>query len=117
MEGYDCSGLVQDLLAMIGMDPKGDQTAQALFDYFKTRSDEGPRDLGTLVFYGPSPLKITHVGMMLDDQTMIEAGGGGSKTTTLQEAIRSNAFVRLRPFNYRPDIVGILNPKGLPWIA
>lgn len=113
--GYDCSGLVQELLAMVGLDPVGDQTAQALFNYFEDRGVEGPRQLGTLVFFGSSTKKITHVGMMLDDYLMIEAGGGGSKTTDHSQAIKHNAYVRIRPFNTRKDIVGLITPRGLPW--
>lgn len=115
IQGYDCSGLVQELLAMIGLDPSGDQTAQALYNHFKDRSKEGPRDLGTLVFYGSSVSRISHIGLMIDEHTMIEAGGGGSRTNTPQDAASQNAYIRLRPFNRRGDIVAILNPKGLPW--
>lgn len=115
IKGFDCSGLVQELLATIGLDPKGDQTAQALYDYFKNRSNEGPRDLGTLVFYGRSTSKISHIALMLDDQTIIEAGGGGSRTNTLEDAANQNATIRIRPFNHRSDIVAVLNPRGLPW--
>jgi cell wall-associated NlpC family hydrolase len=115
IKGFDCSGLIQELYAMIGLDPKGDQTAQALYEYFKTRSKESHRGCGALVFYGKSTLAITHVGMMVDDQTIIEAGGGGSNTHTLEDAAKQNAFVRLRPYNHRQDIVSVLYPYKLPW--
>ena len=115
IQGFDCSGLVQELLAIFGMDPKGDQTAQALYNYFKDNSNEGPRDVGTLVFFGRSKDRISHVGLMLSEHSMIEAGGGGSKTNTEQDAINQNAYVRIRPFNNRKDIVAILNPQGYPW--
>lgn len=115
IQGYDCSGLIQDLYAMLGIDPKGDQTAQDLHNYFKTRAKEGARQLGTLVFYGKSTLAITHVGMMLDEHYMLEAGGGGSQTNSLDAAAKANAFVRVRPFNSRQDIVAIITPQALPW--
>lgn len=115
IKGFDCSGLVQELLSMIGLDPIGDQTAQGLFDYFKENSKEGPRDTGTLCFYGASLQKITHVALMLDTVTIIEAGGGGSKTTTPEAAAAQNAYVRLRPFNHRKDLVALVNPKGILW--
>lgn len=117
IKGFDCSGLVQELLAMIGLDPAGDQTAQALYDHFKDKSNEGRRGVGTLVFFGKSVSRITHIGLMLDEHTMIEAGGGGSKTTSLEAAAQANAYVRLRPFNRRSDLVAVLNPKGLPWAS
>lgn len=115
IKGFDCSGLVQELYAMIGADPKGDQTAQGLYDYFKDKSREGPRDTGTLVFFGQSTSKITHIGMIIEGMVMIEAGGGGSRTQTIEDASSQNAYVRLRPFNQRSDVVAVLMPKILPW--
>jgi cell wall-associated NlpC family hydrolase len=32
--GFDCSGLVQEILKSVYMDPPGDQTAEALYQYF-----------------------------------------------------------------------------------
>ena len=32
MAGFDCSGYLQEVLASVGMDPRGDQTSQALHD-------------------------------------------------------------------------------------
>jgi cell wall-associated NlpC family hydrolase len=115
MQGFDCSGLVQELLAMIGLDPIGDQTAQVLHDHFRGKSLEGVLDTGALVFFGQTRKHITHVGLMLDDQTMIEAGGGGSKTTDLTGAVKQNAYIRIRPYNKRNDLVAVLLPQGLPW--
>ena len=115
IQGFDCSGLVQELLAIFGMDPKGDQTAQALYNYFKDNSNEGPRDVGTLIFFGRNKNSIGHIGLMLSEHSMIEAGGGGSRTNNLDDAAKQNAYVRIRPFNHRRDVVAILNPKGYPW--
>lgn len=117
IRGLDCSGFVQELYSMIGIDPIGDQTAQGLHDYFKIRSKEGPRQVGTLMFYGKSVDHISHVAMIIDDEGyyIIEAGGGGSKTVNQEEAIKQNAFIRIRPFNRRSDIVAVVTPKGLPW--
>ena len=36
-EGYDCSGFIQEVLSCIGLDPKGDQTAQGLYNYFSRK--------------------------------------------------------------------------------
>lgn len=121
IKGFDCSGLIQELYAMIGIDPPGDQTAQSLYEYFKGRSAEGARDTGALVFYGKSLIKITHVGMIICDNndgclSMIEAGGGGSSTNSPEDAAKQNAYVRIRPFNARTDIVSVLLPKALPWV-
>lgn len=107
--GYDCSGLVQELLASCGIDPPGDQTAQGLYDHF---SIVGTREkgCGALAFYGKEKA-IVHVGMMLDDYRIIEAGGGGSKTTSLQAAETQNAYVRIRHLHARLDLFAVIMPK------
>lgn len=122
IDGYDCSGLVQDLLAMVGLDPLGDQTAQGLYDALKAKAlnitqNLSLLDTGALVFYGKSNSQITHVELILEGQTLIGAIGGGSRTKNLQDAAAQNAFVKLRPLGYRKDIVAVLLPKGLPWVS
>lgn len=115
MRGFDCSGLAQELLAMIGLDPKGDQTAHALFEHFRVNAAVGKTPTaGSLVFYG-SPTRVTHVGVMIDEKHMIEAGGGGSSTSSVEKAIAQNAYIRIRPIKNRTDLVAVVTPKGLPW--
>lgn len=111
--GYDCSGLVQELYSMIGLDPKGDQTAQALYDFFVYRSYSHYADVGSLVFYGKDSCSITHVGLMISEHCMIEAGGGGSRTKSSDDAAKQNAYVRIRPIGARKDLYCILKPKEL----
>jgi len=116
MAGYDCSGLVQELLAIVGLDPKGDQTAQQLYTIFMRKGAGliiGPR-CGTLVFYGWSKKKVTHVAMCITPTTLVEAGGGGSKTTTFSKAIAHNAYIRLRPIGHRSDLLAMITPAGMP---
>jgi cell wall-associated NlpC family hydrolase len=112
LTGFDCSGLVQEILASVGLDPEGDQTAQGLYDYFvkrpNTKTAQGP---GALVFFGQSITKITHIGFMINDFQMIEAGGGGSKTLSLKDAATQNAFVKIRPASRRKDLVAVLLPS------
>ena len=108
IKGFDCSGLVQELLASEGMDPPGDQTAQALFDHFHDMSEH--RDLGALAFYGRSIASITHVAMLLNEYQIIEAGGGGSKTVNAEVAAQQNAYVRIRRVDARKDLIAIRNP-------
>lgn len=109
--GVDCSGLVQEILRSVGMDPPGDQTAQALFEYFVKDSLRLELSPGALAFYGPSITKIIHVAFMIDSSRIIEAGGGGSKVLTKEDANLHNAFVRIRPVKYRSDFLTTLKPK------
>jgi cell wall-associated NlpC family hydrolase len=71
---------------------------------------------GALCFYG-KPEDITHVGVALTQRTMIEAGGGGSKTLTLEDAIKQNALVRLRPIRRRSDLVAVIAPAAVAGMA
>lgn len=121
IKGLDCSGFVQEALAPLGLDPIGDQTAQGLYDHFKTKGHGLPQlsnfsgYTGSLVFFGKSLTQITHIALCLTTEVIIEAGGGGSRTNTVQNAIDQNAFIRLRPFGQRKDIVAVVKPKAFPW--
>ena len=109
MKGFDCSGLVIEILKSVGLLPrKGDWTAQGLYDLFKGQEVNEPR-AGCLAFYGVP--KISHVEWLETDDLTIAASGGGSKTLTEADAIRQNAYVKIRPL--RPDVVAFVDPfKG-----
>lgn len=113
--GFDCSGLVQELLKAAGGHPnqKQDYTAQGLFDHFDKLGGWGVFKFGSLVWYGKTVTSITHVAFMMDDRFVITASGGGSKTLTVQDAIRDNAFIKIRPVDYRKDRVAVIWP-GYP---
>lgn len=108
IDGYDCSGFIQELLASIGMDPPHDQTAHGLYLHFKSQQTKY-RLTGALACYG-SKNKIVHIGMFIDGYRIIEAAGGNSNTNNLKEAARDNAYIRVRPFNHRKDLVAIVCP-------
>ena len=112
VNGFDCSGLAQEVLASVGLDPSGDQTADELYRLFKKNqvgSSNGEWPVGALVFYG-AVSKVTHVGISIGQGLMVEAGGGGSKTTNKDIAAAQNAFVRIRPINRRDDFVACCDP-------
>lgn len=117
-QGLDCSGLIQEVLMAVGIDPAGDQNAQALYEYFLKNHADSPPGPGALVFYGKSLKEITHVALMTTPYTVIEAAGGSSKMTgpdALKEAIAGKAFVKERPLNRRKDIVAIIMPMYPEW--
>lgn len=118
-KGIDCSGLVQVLLDFFKLDPKGDQTADALMKYFKAnghtidhRAVEA--ELGDLVFYGAGD-HATHVAMALDDENEIEAGGGGHLCTTAAYALSIGAKVRINRIDHRSDLLCIIRPT-ISWV-
>lgn len=103
ISGFDCSGLVQEILRSVGLDPLGDQSAQALYECFKLCPTA--KEAGAIAFYGKSLSEISHVAFMIDPFRIVEAGGGGSKTTDSVHADSVNAFVRIRPYNHRKDFL------------
>lgn len=117
-DGIDCSGLVQEILKSVGMDPPGDQTAQDLLNYFDKLGTYSRLGLGSLAFYGKSTTQVSHVAMMLDTYRIIEAAGGDCYTLTRADAVAKNAFVRIRLLKYRPDLVAVIRPSyatiGIP---
>lgn len=105
--GFDCSGFVLECLWAFGIYTGGDTTADGIRKWCKGQKwfevhDIGKEGLapGALVFFGSA--KATHVAIALDDKLMIEAGGGGSKCTTLE---KSTGFVRIRPISSRNDFL------------
>ncbi len=114
--GFDCSGLVQEILSSCGLDVPGDQNAQAYYYIFQKSGVMSAAKCGALAFFGKDEHNITHIGLLLDGNRMLEAGGGDSKTTNDLEALTQRAYVRIRPVNHRSDCVGILMPPYPYWI-
>lgn len=104
--GFDCSGLCIEILKSTGHLPrKGDWTAQSLFNEFRDNTVFNATT-GCLVFWGWP--KITHVEFCIDGELTIGASGGGSKTITEADAIKQNAYVKVRPI--RKGYSKIVNP-------
>lgn len=107
--GFDCSGLVVEALKAAGWLPNGsDYTASGLrteltkMDWCEVVSECAER--GDVVFYGTKN-KVSHVAICIGDLKVVEAAGGDSKD---KSASVSRGFVRVRPYNYRNDIVCVL---------
>lgn len=111
LTGLDCSEFIQELLRSVGLDPPGDQTAQALFDHFSTNGEWNRHGMGSLVFFGKDAKHITHVAMQLDQYRIIEAGGGDGTTTSFDAAKERGAMVRVRHLSFRKDVVAVIRPR------
>ena len=108
--GFDCSGLCMELLQAIGLvGRKEDLTAQGIYNRFQDKEVNEPEE-GCLVFYGIGKNHITHIEYCIDKDLSIGASGGGSGTLTVEDAIRQNAFIKIRPIRSRKDIVAYVNP-------
>jgi len=111
IEGFDCSGLVIELLQSYGVLPrKYDNTADGLYKKFYNEGVINSLGFGSLAFFGRSN-RITHIGFMLDNTRMLEAGGGDSTTVNREKAADQNAFIRIRPIESRKDLVAIIKPR------
>lgn len=107
--GFDCSGFVQEPLISVGKYPRGeDRTAEGIYIYYRDLGKEVKyAKEGCLVFYAKKN-KINHVEYVWKHGLTIGASGGGSKTKTRDDAIRHNAYVKIRPI--RKDVFAIVNP-------
>jgi len=105
MAGFDCSGFCIEILKGVGKLPrKFDTTAAGLFGTFHKVPTPQP---GFLVFWhGSNPNSIIHVEFCVDSTLSLGASGGGSRTLTVDDAIRQNAFIKLRPFRSRDGVAG-----------
>jgi cell wall-associated NlpC family hydrolase len=110
--GIDCSGLALEYLKAVGITlPASDMTAQSLHDFLLISSYKSVIGPGALAFYGKSDKEISHVTILDSTTHCIGANGGNSNCLTLDDAKKYNAFVKLRPIEYRQDLVSILMPR------
>ena len=105
-EGFDCSGYIQEVLSCVGLDPKGDQTAQMIYDKLVDNENVVSSDvrMNSLLFFGPSVSEIKHVELALNRRQMIGASGEGRTPTR-------NGTVRVRTIESRRDLIAALALK------
>jgi len=107
--GWDCSGLQIEVLQAVGILSHGfDSTAHDLYLKFIDYKVDRPY-AGCLVFWFRDG-RAVHVEMLIDDSLVIGASGGGSSVKSLKDAIRQNAFVKMRPLKYRGENFKIIDP-------
>jgi len=97
--GWDCSGFVNEVLRAYKIIDKQDYSSQMLYE--KISNFDGAKSQikeGSVLFFGKSLDKISHVGIAINDWQYIESGGGDSRSV-------NKGFVRIRPINYRRDLL------------
>ncbi len=101
-QGFDCSGMMIELLQSVGAFPRGqDTTANGLMARY-SEIKQGQLIPTDLVFWVNSGGRATHVGMVLDPPHLyIGAEGGGSTTRTLADAWKRGAYAKIRPIESR----------------
>lgn len=101
--GFDCSGLVIEVLQSVGLLPMNfDGTANFLarqcFPELYEHSNPLFPEQGDLVFWR-SPQYFSHVEIAIAGDLSIGASGGGRNVRTMEDAIKYNAFIKVRPIN------------------
>lgn len=102
MAGFDCSGLAVEGLQAVGIIPRvSDFGAGSLFSMFPATEHPLP---GCLAYWHDGTGRVIHVEIVLETHLdglvlAIGASGGGSKTLTEDDAVRQNAYVKVRPVN------------------
>jgi len=100
--GVDCSGFVCEVARAAGKLDKRDLTSQGLYDHFKPTAISSGITKNSLLFYGKSTDKITHVSIALNHDQVIESGGEGREAS-------NKGYVRIRPITWRKDLVAALH--------
>lgn len=111
--GFDCSGLVMEGLKRQGLvGPHEDLTSQGIYERLVGFKHFAPETVhlqeNDLLFFGTSPMNITHISVARDNHIMLEAGGGDSSCTSVEISKQKNAFVRERPIRMRRDLVATI---------
>ena len=108
--GIDCSGMVIDCLQAVGLFPlKSDTTADGLYNKFRKNGIAEIPQPGDMVFWFDSEGKAYHVAIAIDRFHCITADRGGKRIKTLEDAIKHNAFIKIRRIDHRKDLPKVVN--------
>jgi cell wall-associated NlpC family hydrolase len=99
--GLDCSGMVCEVMRSTGKLGNNDLNSQGLYNNFKHLAKSSGIKRNSLLFFGASTDKITHVAIAIDKKFLIEAGGEGRIES-------DKGYVRIRPISNRSDLVAAL---------
>ena len=106
---FDCSGFVIECLKSVGILPReGDWTAHGLSERFVGITEPKPGDL--VMWANAEGTRFIHVEIYIGSGLSIGASGGGSKTKTIKDAIKHNAFIKVRPVNSRSGPKAYFDP-------
>jgi len=102
MAGFDCSGMVVEGLKSVGALPiHRDFSADGLWHKFHGIYEVEKPERGCLVFWFNGAGKAIHIAVCLSSEVCLTADGGGKRIRGLEDAIKYNAFIKLRPIDHR----------------
>ena len=111
--GLDCSGAVLVAYEHAGLAKSGARYKYGSADLHKKLDSTSSPSPGDLVFYGRGG-DVSHVMLYVGDGQVVGATGGGPKTKTPDDARAIGAYVKVRPVDYRKDIVGYGRSPSVP---
>ena len=105
--GFDCSGFVTSLLRQIGFPlPPHVRHCRDYFSRLGEYVEFGNHQTGDLVFFSWDSIRVSHIGIMLDEKKYIQASGTDGKTVNIQR-------IKLRPIKYLQEgAIYNVNPIG-----
>lgn len=126
--GMDCSGFVSEVLQGVGIFKNRQRmTAHDIYEFFCKIYNIDPirpfnslngmfvsqrPKAGWLQFFLDNRNQVYHVNICINDQYVVGAIGGNSKTKDDRTAAEQNAFIKIRPFDYtlKPSMVVYIKP-------
>lgn len=106
-QNFDCSGFICSLFKEIGWLNKSiDLTAQDLYRFCSDKNFKEEKKRGSILFFGKSRERITHIELMITKFHSIGASGGDHLTISDPIAIGQNARIKISPI--RNDLVAYL---------
>jgi len=104
----DCSGLVSRILRATGdLGTRERLSAEGIRQRFADRDVLAYRDArsqpvaGDIIVYGWPEGRARHIAIAISEWHLVEMGGGGPETDTVEEAAEQNAYARVRPITHR----------------
>lgn len=110
--GFDCSGLVIECGKAVDIFPRGgwDNTANGIWVANKDKKVGIPNP-GDFVFWNNSVgTRVVHTEIVVEAGYSIGASGGGRFVRTISDAIKANAFIKVRPYLLKPHLAGFIDP-------
>lgn len=108
LEGTDCSGFVQAVLAMHGVDvPRDSGPQREAGPRVEAGSGDARRRPGDLLFFGDGPEAVDHVALVLDGDRIVHAAAGNGAVA--RDDLAGDAALARR---LRGRLVGHTRPAG-----
>lgn len=116
IQGFDCSGLIIEILKSLGyISENEDYSANSLASKFNRIYEFGkneiPLEAGDLIFWQIKNSRFSHVELAIGKFHSIGASGGGNNVKSIEDAIKYNAFIKVRPIKRINEIRKVFYAK------